>query len=238
MCVLNHLFKVPHGLILIGNDTKEKYNEKNPNQTKQKRTKTACTNQNNQFFLAMEHNSVGSYLFQSCYFFIKSFKPQGWTFCFYKIIENITKKRGNIDNVDTRGCERNGWMGFLKWNLKKQRGWHISMSSSFPVPHPYPSKWWKEKGKRLRDWMLSSSIRREQEINESREPRGATSVRNLSEFPLAIKRTQWCRNILLLLFFYPPKSSNNWKTFSFFLQNKIKTFFLRNKFFIVLFKFI
>lgn len=57
--------------------------------------------------------------------------------------------------------------------------------------------------------MLSSSVRREKEINEIRRPKGATSVRNLGEIllPLAIKKTERCRNILLFSLF-PPKSSN------------------------------
>lgn len=57
--------------------------------------------------------------------------------------------------------------------------------------------------------MLSSSVRREKEINEIRRPKGATSVRNLGEIllPLAIKKTERCRNILLFSL-SPPKSSN------------------------------
>lgn len=123
---------------------------------------------------------------------------------------------------------------------KKQTGWHISMSSVFPYPssplHQKRNRWNKKKKDRLRHRMLSSSVRREKEINEIRRPKGATSVRNLGEIllPLAIKKTERCRNILLFSLF-PPQIIKHLKEifFFFFLQNKIKTFFLRNKFLIV-----
>lgn len=112
-------------------------------------------------------------------------------------------------------------------------------AASSPIPHPRSIK--KEtdeikKQDRLRHRMLSSSVRREKEINEIRRPKGATSVRNLGEIllPLAIKKTERCRNILLFSLF-PPQIIKHLKEifFFFFLQNKIKTFFLRNKFLIV-----
>lgn len=115
------------------------------------------------------------------------------------------------------------WTG--TWKKQRMANQWAALSLS---PIPYPSVMMKRKKKEsLRDWMVSSPIRKERERNESRVPGGATNVRTSVRFSSSrYKWTEQCRNIIFLFFTPPPENPQTIdRDFLFFLQNKIKTFF-------------